>query len=50
MQLQLEKNGEKFMKIDDIIKEEMTNPEFAQYYNEYSEQLESALALSNARK
>ena len=38
------------MKIDDIIKEEMTNPEFTQYYNEYLEQLESALALSNARK
>lgn len=50
MQLKLEKNGGKLMKIDDIIKEEMTNPEFAQYYNEYSEQLESALALSNTRK
>lgn len=38
------------VKIDDYLNEQLKDPEFAQAYKEANEQLESAVALFNARE
>jgi DNA-binding XRE family transcriptional regulator len=43
-------NGGTIMKIDDLLKKEMQNPEFAKEYNNAKEKSASALALYYARE